>query len=153
MKKFVYFAVIFSIIFTSFVFSETDYFISETEGGGIFMKWDKDWYEGDYLSDSGINSLFGVLYALVTNQYINGNRYIIIAEDNIRENYNYSFIKVSTNPEYIIYFYSFNNGEIKNYIISFRKEIEKTNDYLLIEKISIADKCSAIAWAVVKGRL
>jgi hypothetical protein len=122
------FLVLFLLIVTPFTFSETDYFIPENEGGGIFMKRDSDWYEDRVLSNSGTSSLFGVLYTLITNQFINGYTYIAIAENSNAGNYNYSFIKVNTDPEYIIHFYLYNNKMRNYYAITFVKELSEIDN-------------------------
>jgi hypothetical protein len=157
MYKTTCFLFLFLVISSPFTFSETDYFIPEDEGGGIFMKWGSDWYEDQVLSDSGIGSLFGVLYALVTNQSLNGYTHIaIITEDSNIGDYKYSFIKVNTNPEYTIYFYLYNNETRNYYVLTFAKEfseIENLDEYNLIYEINVADTCGEIAWILVHGML
>jgi hypothetical protein len=153
MNKIICFLVVFSIISVPFSFSETDYFIPENEGGGIFMKWDREWYEGKSLTDSGISSLFGALYALITNQFINGYEYIAIKEDdNSGQEYTYSFIRINKNPEYTIYFHLLNNKRSRSYIITFVNEFPEIGNadiYYLIHEINIADICGEIAWILV----
>ena len=149
-KKLLFFIALFITSF-SFTFSETDYFIPNKEGGGVFMKWDSNWYKEESLSDEGIFSIFGVLYALITNQRINGNEYIIIEEYKDKQEFNFSFIRINTIPEYVIYLYLLNNGNIKNYKLTFSEIFSnsKGKNIKMIYEINLADTCSEIVWELL----
>ena len=152
MKKVLYIFMILYFISIFFLFSDTDYFIPLEEGNGIFMKWDNDWYEGQYLSKTGFYSIFGVLYALITNQSINGYRYIIIEKYDFLENSDYSYILVNTIPDYTIYYNLFNNNNNIKYKITFSKQLpNNSSNEIISHEIVIADVCGDIAWKIVCG--
>lgn len=152
MKKFLCIFVVFYVSSITFLFSDYDYFTPPEEGNGIFMKWDRDWYEGQSLSENGFSSIFGVLYALITNQSINGYRYILIEEYDYLKNYDYSYIVVNTIPDYTIYYYLFTNNSNTQYKITFSKQLPRNNSYESISyEIVVADVCSDIAWEITYG--